>query len=227
MYSCLAWIPVTIFSAIGRGLARMPADTAASGLPQPALKQYVRDGVERCRCSFRASDIEDKIEPLVLAAFGDKYFPEIIELPTEDHTADLAEVEEAIAELETDRYERGPFKGDAGSKRYAAMMERLEAKAEALRVLPQLPARQEVVLSDELFHERWASLESDHERGALLHRMRVGLLAFHDQYGQAKLWLRQSEPRRAGDQEADKLPTGEPAISAATAVRIVASSRRG
>jgi hypothetical protein len=65
-------------------------------------------------------------------------------------------------------------------QRYAAMMTKLEARLEELSALPQLPGRQEVIFSDELFHERWASLGSDQECGALLRRMGVRLLAFEE-----------------------------------------------
>jgi site-specific DNA recombinase len=158
---------------------------------KPGLKYYLRDGVERCRCSFRAADVEARIEPVVMAAFGDKYVPEIVELPAEDHTLELEQVQEAITDLERDRYERGLFRGDAGTQRYTAMMTKLEARLEELQAQPQLPARQEVILSGELFRDRWASLESDQERGALLRRMNVKLLVFKDAQGHTRVWLRQ------------------------------------
>ena len=159
-----------------------------------SLKFWKRDGVEFCRCSFRADDLEARIEPLVLLAFGDKHVPEVLDLPAEDHTVELAQVEEAIADLETDRYERGLFKGEAGAARYATMMGRLEGRSESLRAAPKLPARQELILSEELFADRWDSLESDAERGALLRRMRVRLVAYKDQKGRSRLRLRQGRP---------------------------------
>ena len=139
-------------------------------------------------------DIEESIEPVVLAAFGDMLFPEFIDLPAEDHAGELARVQESIADLEADRYERGLFKGEAGAQRYAAMMTKLETRLDVLRAQPQLPARREVILSNETFRERWESLESDHERGALLRRMHVRLLAFKDERGRTRMWLRQERP---------------------------------
>jgi site-specific DNA recombinase len=137
---------------------------------------------------------------MVMLAFGDKYIPEITYVPGEDHTAELEQVQEAITDLERDRYERRLFSGEAGAQRYAAMMTKLESRAEALRAQPVVPARQEMVLSGDLFAERWESLQSDHERGALLRRMRVKLYAFKDAGGRTRLQLRQRRPGAPEDQ---------------------------
>jgi hypothetical protein len=102
-------------------------------------------------------------------------------LPAEDSTDDLAEVNEAIDNLMADRYERGLFRGDAGTVRFESMMARLEARAEELRVLPQLPARREYVLSDDRIYERWAALADDHARGDLLRSLGVAVYVTHDQ----------------------------------------------
>jgi site-specific DNA recombinase len=161
---------------------------------KPALKQYARDGVERCRASFRAADVEAQIERLVMTAYGHSYVPEIIELPAEDHTPELEQVQESIAELERDRYERGLFRGEAGTQRYAGMMTKLETRLEELQAQPKVPSRQEIVLSDELFRDRWESLATDHERGALLRRMKVKLLVSKDAQGRTRVWLRQERP---------------------------------
>ncbi len=149
-------------------------------------------------------DIEAQIAPIVLLAFGDKYIPEVSDLPGEDHGDELAQVEEAIADLEADRYERHLFRGEAGGQRYAAIMSRLETRAEALRAQPKTPPRREMVLSDELFSERWESLESDRERGALLRRMGVRLFAFEDRQGRVRLQLKQQlrVPRQRDSAEA-------------------------
>jgi site-specific DNA recombinase len=188
------WLHVIACRECGRDLYRQRYSKRPSYSyynHKPALKQYTRDGAEYCRCSFRAADIEAQIEPIVLLAFGDKYFPEVIDLPGEDHSDELAQVEEAIADLEADRYERHLFRGAAGAQRYAAMMERLETRAEALRAQPKVPPRREIVLSDDLFSERWEALESDRERGALLRRMRVRIFAFEDKQDRTRLQLRQ------------------------------------
>lgn len=156
------------------------------------LKRHVREGIEPCYSNnFNGYDIEAQIEPLVMAALGDSYIPEVIEMPADDHIAELAQVDEAIAELQADRYDRGLFKGDAGTVRYVAIMRKLEDRADVLRALPVTEARQEIVLSDELFRDRWEALETDHERGALLRKMGIRLLASKDATGRARLRLQQ------------------------------------
>src|ERR1039457_7048078 len=62
---------------------------------------------------------------------------------------------------------RGLFKGDAGRVRYVAIMRKLEDRADALRAMPVTEARKEIVMSHDLFCDRWASLETDHEAGAV------------------------------------------------------------
>jgi site-specific DNA recombinase len=128
-----------------------------------------------------------------MAALGDSYIPEVVELPADDHLAELAEVDEAIADLQADRYDRGLFKGDAGTVRYVAVMGKLEDRADALRAMPVTDARKEIVMSDDLFRDRWATLETDQERGALLRKMGVRLVVSKDATGKARLRLQQGD----------------------------------
>lgn len=48
-------------------------------------------------------------------------------------------------------------------------------------------------MSDDLFRDRWASLETNHERGALLRKMGVRLLASKDANGRVRLRLQQGD----------------------------------
>ena len=52
---------------------------------------------------------------------------------------DLAQVDEAIGNLEADRYERNLFSGERGAERYAAMMSKLEKRQAELMALPVRP----------------------------------------------------------------------------------------
>jgi site-specific DNA recombinase len=175
---------------------------------KPSLKKYTaEDRAERCRCSFRASDVESQIERLVLRGFGASRIPEVTDIPAEDHTAELDQVQEAISDLERDRYERGLFKGEAGAQRYASMMTKLETRAEVLRAQPVVPARREVVYSEETFRERWEALQTDHERAAMLRRMRVKLYAYKDEQRRTRLQGRQERPG------APKPPTAQEWVS--------------
>jgi len=76
------------------------------------LKRHVKEGIEPCYSrNFDGYEVEAQIEPVVMRAFGDSFIPEVVELPAEDHSIELAQVEEAIADLEADRYDRGLFRG--------------------------------------------------------------------------------------------------------------------
>jgi len=193
-----AWLHVLTCRACGDDLyyQRWSARPSYAYLNhKPSLKRYTgQEGKDRCRCSFRAPDVEAQIEPVVMAAFGDKYVPEIIELPAEDHTEELEQVQESITDLERDRYERGLFRGEDGTRRYTAMMTKLEGRLDELKAQPVLPARREVVLSGELFRDRWESLATGRERGDLLRSMRVRLPVFTDDQGRTRVGLRQERP---------------------------------
>lgn len=138
-------------------------------------KQY--GNAKPCTISISGRKVHAMMETCLMQRLGRTHIPEIVDVAAEDHTADLAEVEQAISDLETDRYQRGLFKGEAGAQRYAAMMARLESSAEELRVMPRSAARREVTRSQDTFRERWESLTDDHERGDLLRRMGVRLYA--------------------------------------------------
>ena len=81
-----------------------------------------------------------RVEEYVTARFLEKYgswsmpLPVFFEDPEEPSQApdELRAVESAMADLETDRYERGLFSGETGSSRFASMYQRLEARRDAL-----------------------------------------------------------------------------------------------
>jgi len=117
------------------------------------------------------------VEAALLDAIGDKRRPRKVIVPAEDHAAELAEVDEAIANLETDRYERGVFRGERGADRYAALMARLEARQQALSALPSRPARVDWGEGDELIGEHWKGLSAE-QRGSYLREAGVRAVAW-------------------------------------------------
>ena len=155
-----------------------------------------------CRARFRGADINERIEPLVLRHFGGSCIPEVIDLPAEDHTAELAQVDEAIADWEA--------KAVAGETAESVMriLDGLHARRKALAEMPVREARKVIVMSDDLFRDRWASLETDHERGALLRRMHVKLIASKDSRGRVRLEARTGDPDWT--KELDKLRQHKP-----------------
>jgi site-specific DNA recombinase len=159
-----------------------------------SLKKYRDHGNPKpCTISIPGRKIDPLFVPRLLWRYGNHRVPEVIELPAEDHTSELAEVEESISDLQADRYERHLFRGDAGAHRFAAMMTRLESRAEELRGMPVSEARDEVVLSQDSFRERWESLETDHDRGDMLRRMRVRAYVRKEDDGTVRLRLRRGD----------------------------------
>jgi site-specific DNA recombinase len=194
------WLGVMVCRECGEGLyfqrwSRRPEYSYLNH--KPSLRKYTgEDARERCRCSFREPEVVAQIEPMLLGALGDTYVPEVVEIPGDDNAAELEEVEESIRELETDRYERKLFKGAAGAARYAALMTKLESRAEVLRARESVPARRELVYPSQTFGEMWSALETDRERGALLRRMGFRVLVFKDAAGRTRVQLRQRRPQR-------------------------------
>ena len=72
---------------------------------------------DRGNCKARAipvDDLHERIDSYLRVAYGDSHIPIKVEIAAEDHTQALADVDQAIADLEADRYERGLFKGEDG-----------------------------------------------------------------------------------------------------------------
>ena len=208
--------PILSAKTWGKLQARLDANSRGAGIPRDATpwldvifcrecggKLYFQSYRKRvvtsfyhkrgaCRVRFRGAEINSQIEPLVMLAFGDSFIPEVVDLPAEDHTAELAQVDEAITD-----WEARAISGESADS-VMRILDGLHAKRKALAALPVQEARKEVSWSTDTFRDRWASLESDHERGDLLRRMGVRLLAFHDRKGRARLILHQGKdaPRR-------------------------------
>jgi hypothetical protein len=53
----------------------------------------------------------------------------------EDFRPQIRQAKEALRDLETDRYERGLFKGEDGAQRYAAQYAKLEERLSGLRTM--------------------------------------------------------------------------------------------
>lgn len=165
-----------------------------------SLKQYKKEGIETCSARLNGCAVEEQIEPLVLITFGDSYIPEIVELAAEDHSDELAAVDEAI-----DAWEAKAIAGEAADS-VARILDGLHNKRQALAALPQVPARKELVLSDERFADRWHGLDNDRDRGALLRRMGVSIYAEPRGRGRARLILRQGPGGRDWHQSSGKIP---------------------
>jgi DNA invertase Pin-like site-specific DNA recombinase len=139
-----------------------------------------------CRARVRADDLERQIPGLILRAFHASYIPEVIEIPAEDHTTELEKIDTAIAD-----WEARAIAGDTAES-VMRILDGLHAKRRVLiDAGVRTEARREVVMSDELVTDRWLSLGTDYERGALLRSMGIRIMARKAGPAQTKIRLQQ------------------------------------
>ena len=134
--------------------------------------RYYRHEREVCRIRVNGDSLEAQVHDLVMLAFRGQYVPEVIEVAAEDHTAELARIDEAIAD-----WEARAVAGDAAAS-VMRILDGLHAKRTALLSQElKTEARQEVVMTDELLTDRWTSLTTDDDRGMLLRLLNVRIMA--------------------------------------------------
>ncbi|MEV1328922.1 recombinase family protein [Micromonospora costi] len=114
--------------------------------------------------AIAAEDFERDIEQHFLAVVGDLEVMRRVFVPGSDHTADLREVEESLAELRG-HLAAGLFRGDKGKAEFAAMYGALEARREALEALPSRPDEWRLEPTGQTYRERWGSLPTPADRG--------------------------------------------------------------
>jgi hypothetical protein len=120
--------------------------------------------------------------------FDGTYVPEVIEIPAEDHTAELGKIDTAIADREA-----RAIGGDTAES-VMRILDGLHAKRRVLidaRI--RTKARREVRYTTELMTDRWLSLETDHERGALLRSMGIRIMARKAGPAQTRIRLQQGD----------------------------------
>lgn len=117
--------------------------------------------------SIQQQWLESLVESMFLTEIGDLEVLEKRLIPGEDHSKELAEVEQALEELEDDRA-AGLYSSQRGTERFRAMHMRLSERYEALAALPQRPDRWETVPTDRTMREEWFSLDTVEARRAFL-----------------------------------------------------------
>lgn len=128
-----------------------------------------RAGTERCTApAIPADELEEGVEHKLLSICGDVQRMVRVREPGEDHSAELAQVSEAISSLQADRYQRGLFKGDKGAAEYAAIMSGLEERRAHLESLPQRPAGYRLEPAGMTYAAHWAGLDAEGRRAFLL-----------------------------------------------------------
>jgi len=174
------WLHVIFCQPCGRELYL--ARTTYRGI---ARRYYCHRIPAECRTYVNGYRLEAQIEPLVLRAFNRMYIPEVTREPAVSHADELARIDQSVRDLEEKFVTAG---GDVEA--LARMTSSLRARADRLRA-EEHPARTAVKMTDELFADRWASLTTDDERGALLRKMGVRLYVTPTGRSDAELALRQ------------------------------------
>jgi site-specific DNA recombinase len=158
----------------GASLLLQVAFCAACGKPlyinrrlkngKPLGTYYRHSSNDRCgQPQIRADFLEGLVEEELLRAVGDVQRLEPVTHKAIDHADQLAAVQAAIDELDT---EYGAHRLPAST--YARMISRLEAKRDALVALPTKPEHTEYVPTDQTYRELWESLDTEGRHKFLL-----------------------------------------------------------
>ncbi|MGW7004987.1 recombinase family protein [Streptomyces sp. NPDC054933] len=136
------------------------------------LKHRQRTG-EQGTC-YGPSVAGETTEAYVIAEFLGKYgnlpVVRMVEHAGEDFRPQIRQAEEALNDLEKDRYDRGLFKGDDGAQRYAAQYAKLEERLADLKEKQHTakPAGVEAVPTGKTHAELWKAEDTAGKRDLLL-----------------------------------------------------------
>ena len=150
-----------------------------------SLRVYRTGEREWCPVSAQGQAVEGQIDDLVLRAWRGRYATESVEIPGEDHSDELRQVEEAIADWEAKALMPG---ASAGS--ILRVLDGLNTKKQAIMdagVVTE-PTVEEVT-SDVSLTDLWLSQPDDHAKGALLRRMGYRIYVKPDGRGKARVRL--------------------------------------
>ncbi|MET9748939.1 recombinase family protein [Streptomyces ardesiacus] len=134
--------------------------------------------------AIRAKHLEEAVEEAFLRAVGHAQIIRRTFRPGVDHTADVAEVTRALAELREDR-EAGLYSSELGKKEYREEYLRLEAKREALAAMPVVPDRWEEIPTGQTYADKWAELSSPAEKNKELREAGVKAIVHREELPKA------------------------------------------
>jgi site-specific DNA recombinase len=132
-----------------------------------------RQGGEAIDCygvSIAGLGMENHVEAEFLRKFGRLPVVRIVEHAGENFRPQIRQAQEALSDLEKDRYERGLFKGDDGAQRYATQYARLEDRVAELKERQRhaKPAGVEMVPTGKSHEEVWREADVAGKRDLLL-----------------------------------------------------------
>lgn len=132
-----------------------------------------RQGGQHIDCygvSVAGAALEKHVITEFLTGFGHMPVVRLEKHVGEDFRPQIRQAEEALRDLEADRYERGLFKGEDGSQRYAAQYAKLEERLSGLRTMQNdaTPAGVEAVPTGKTHAELWEESDTAGRRDLLL-----------------------------------------------------------
>ena len=148
-----------------------------------SLKVYRSGEREWCPASVQGQAVESQIDARIRRVWHGQYAVESVEIPGEDHTEELRQVEEAIADWEAKALMPG-----TSADSILRIMDGLNATKQAIidaGVVTEPTT--ETVTSDLLLTDLWTSQPDDHARGALLRRMGYRIYVKPDGRGKARI----------------------------------------
>lgn len=134
---------------------------------QASTKNGKTTGYYRCKnymgcadgLNHRADALEPGFEAAFLAEVGDLPHTHRVVIPGEDHSAELSDVSQSIADLEEDRFEHGLYRDEDGKKRYRRLMGKLEERKAKLEAMPTRKAEIRDQPSGMTIRTYWEGLE--------------------------------------------------------------------
>ncbi|MEU5853051.1 recombinase zinc beta ribbon domain-containing protein [Saccharopolyspora shandongensis] len=133
----------------------------------------MRQGNKDVKCygvSVAGKALEDLVTTDFLKSFGKLPVVRVEEHEGEDFRPQIRQADEALRDLEADRYDRGLFKGEDGAQRYAARYAKLEERLSDLNAMQRnaKPAGVVEVPTGKTFSQWWADSDTAGQRDLLL-----------------------------------------------------------
>lgn len=149
------------------------------------LRKYRSGEVEWCPITVNGRSVESQIDGVVRRAWQGRYTTESVEIPGEDHTEELRQVEEAIADWEAKALLPG-----AAAESILRILDGLHTRKRAIidaGVVTEPTT--ETVESDISLTDLWISQPNDHAKGALLRKMGYRIYVQRVGHGKARIRL--------------------------------------
>jgi hypothetical protein len=111
---------------------------------------------QRCQAGRVPADyLEGLAAQLFLQLVGSQEILERIDIPADDHQAEMTAIEEAMHHLEEQYATGSVYQGAEGAERFAGLMTRLEERLDRLRGLPSTPAQVDYRSTGRTFADKW------------------------------------------------------------------------